>query len=226
MFQQSYTKYIDESFTCKPTGLSEMNPSTDLHHKQHLNTDISFSSDMVHSTMLRESASILEKPSSVTPHFLNWDSPLQLQAEAHHTDFQRRSTRSAFKVVARSVSLNTVKRYGVSDIWWSMWLITIRKLLFTPKTRSLLCNQPADRRGQMDNFPRSKQEERCYISRLITFDGLNHICCINKLKHLVMKSQLIYWHTSYLSSWSYMVTVNLTFSQATECLNGAHRSQY
>ncbi|VDO90112.1 unnamed protein product [Schistosoma margrebowiei] len=66
-FQPTHINYIEESFICNCTRICEVNLCSELVYRimQHLRKDTSLGSDMVHSAVLREAASILATPLSV-----------------------------------------------------------------------------------------------------------------------------------------------------------------
>lgn len=125
-FPPSYTNYIEESFTCDSIGLSEVNlrAKTVYRKPQHPNKDTSFGSDVVHSAILGEAASILvTSPCMMFSYSLRGGTLLENWKLAHITNFQWRSTQWTFKLSACSTSHNTHKK--VWNPLYAMVYITI-----------------------------------------------------------------------------------------------------
>ncbi|CAH8570357.1 unnamed protein product [Schistosoma haematobium] len=228
-FQPADINFIDDSFICNSTGLSEVDLSADLVFRklQHLRLDTSPGPDMVHPAILREAASILATPLSVMfSHSLSRGKLPENWKLAHITPIfkgGRRNEPSSYRPVALlslpSKLMESLICDGLNDYLLSLNFFSPQQHGFR-KGYSCITNlltavdrwtSILDRKGKVDVI---------YLDFSKAFDKVNHLCLINKLKRLGIKPPLIDWLTSYLKNRHFKVRVNFTLSQAMECSSG------
>lgn len=116
-FEPSHTNHVNESTTRISSRLSEVDLSADLMNKkpQYLDKDTSPGSDKVHSTTLRDLASVSSNTSThgVLTFAKSRHITRILEADSHYTNSQRILTQGAFNLPRGTTFLNILKNYSV-----------------------------------------------------------------------------------------------------------------